>query len=649
VQQAEQFLVREPGRLAFLLRDRLHLDQPDQAVKALQQERLSPLIRSLALLSLLLDLIENRHPDFHRGVLALLDRQTDDPAIPALRRPGEVWPTLEPVYRRAVQVYDLTATLARYNKKLKVQPVAELDFATFDKLWNQEGLNRLDYYSSDLERSLRVGGILPIPHKDFWPELAGRWGQARETLKKTLQAVETVLNQINDRFQDLYQRHYAAWLRQPDTPMIFTHQFLPRLLKAHWDPHSGRKAVIMVFDGLRTDAWDELLRPVLEERFAVIDSRPGSALLPTETQLSRKAISAGRLPDEFIGQESTQELNLLRTWLKQNLGLSPQFEVIKDDDAVQSGMTVRYVSKELEYIIFNFTDHNLHHNNQDLAFIYHHTVQTIIREDVRSVLRELPADALLFITSDHGFTPVPADVLPLPSELLADKADVKYRSARALKLPADPLAARLAHFKASDLGIPTTSEGNRALFFKHLLFPRSGYTLKRPAGPHNPDRYSHGGLSLAECLIPMVVMGPPQANQPALYLDSLRQVGTISEGEALTLEIVVSPGQIGLADLVFDLTFSRDEIPARRELFTGQAATCTVSWTPRMDQVTPAERERGEVIQPVTVILSYRQGQETLRTSKSATVRIKLDPGRIRRRVDSKLDLLMGKVPRGLK
>jgi hypothetical protein len=65
--------------------------------------------------------------------------------------------------------------------------------------------------------------------------------------------------------------------------------------------------------------------------------------------------------------------------------------------------------------------------------------------------------------------------------------------------------------------------------------------------------------------------------------------------------------------------------------------------------VADEDRQRGVVIQPVTVILSYRDGKQTVRLSKTADVRIKLDPSRLRRRVDSKLDMLMGKVPKGLK
>jgi len=52
---------------------------------------------------------------------------------------------------------------------------------------------------------------------------------------------------------------------------------------------------------------------------------------------------------------------------------------------------------------------------------------------------------------------------------------------------------------------------------------------------------------------------------------------------------------------------------------------------------------------PVTVILTYGQGGKSIRLSKTADVRVKLDPARLHRRVDSKLDLLMGKVPKGLR
>jgi len=182
VKDAEAFLHEDPGRLAFLLRDRLQIDDPDRAFDALKNERLSGLIRGMALVSLLADLIENKKIGFHRQVLKLLDRQADETDLPALRRPTEQWQALESAYRRAVEVYGLTARLARTAKRFQVTSAKDLTFDEFDKLWNRERFNRLDYYTSDLERTLRVGDILPTPRKTFWLELEARWEKARAEL-----------------------------------------------------------------------------------------------------------------------------------------------------------------------------------------------------------------------------------------------------------------------------------------------------------------------------------------------------------------------------------------------------------------------------------------------------------------------------------
>ena len=646
VKDAETFLQQDPARLAFLLRDRLQVDDPKHAVRVLENERLSLLVRGMALLSLLADLLANKKVGFHTTVVELLDRQAEEASTLAVRRPTESWQTLQSAYCQAIAVYQLAARLVEHAKRFAVTPATELTFAEFDQLWNQERLNRLDYYASALERTLRVGNLFPLPMNAFWPELAGRWEKARQALKVTVQAIGDVQNLIDARFQDLYRLHYGAWIRQPDAPVVFTHQFLSRMVGAHWDPKSGRKAVVMVFDGLRTDAWDEILRPVFEERFRVIESRPGSALIPTETYLSRKALSAGCLPEAFT---ATRELDLLKSWLKDYMGQSPHFEAVCDDDTVDSGMTVRYVSDPFEYIVFNFTDRNLHNNDAELALIYNTTVATIIREDVRSVLRELPDDALVFVTSDHGFAPVPAPVIRVPDRIVADRHDVKYRYVLATDQMEGVHSKDVIEFDARVLGIPTHSETNKDVPIHYALFPRPGHTLRRPSGPHRPDRYTHGGLSLAECLVPMVVLGPQEKGVPLLRIESVQQVGSVSEGEELEIEIAVAAAQTAVPDLSVSLSFSRDEIPTRREVFRGARTTYTVRWQPRLGDLTDEDRQQREIILPVTVILTYRQGGETVRLSVTADVRVKLDPTRLRRRVDSKLDLLMGVVPKGLK
>jgi hypothetical protein len=642
VREAERFLLEEEGAFSLLLRDQLGLDDPVNARKALEHERLSPLIRSMALLSLLADLLTTRNLKFHRTVQQLLaaqDRRTD---IPALRRPDEQWLTLTNVYNKACTTLEMVGRLAKTAKKLMVASDDALDFATFDTLWNTEHLNRFDYYTSDLERTLRVGSLLPVAQRLLWPELAQRWTDARQNLTETIQAANQTLNAVNHAFQNLYRRHYADWIQRNDAPAIFTHQFLNRMLKAYWDPQGTHKAVILIFDGMRTDAFFELLLPVLEERYRVIANHPGSAILPTETHLSRKAIAAGVLPAHFT---TTSELDLLKRWLKETWKLNPAFSVVNDDDTAASGMTVRYRSDKLEYIIFNFTDKNLHNNPQDLAFIYDNTVREIIRQDVRSVLRELPDDALLFVTSDHGFSPVPQKAFRIEADWAPGPNDVTYRVARTVKRVPEAARPSLVEFDARTMGLPPTTTGNPV---HSIVFPRPHLTLQRPNAGFHPDRYTHGGLSMAECFVPMVVLGPPLAQQPLLRIESLVQTGSAREGEPLTLELTLAPMRIGAEEQVISIAFSQTEIGQRREIFTGRPATYTVLWTPVLGEPSDADRMTGELRLPVTAIVTYQDGETSARLSRTVDVRIKLDTTRLRRRVDSRLDLLMGKVPKGL-
>ena len=165
-------------------------------------------------------------------------------------------------------------------------------------------------------------------------------------------------------------------------------------------------------------------------------------------------------------------------------------------------------------------------------------------------------------------------------------------------------------------------------------------------------------------MVPAVVLGPRQAERPLLQIEAVRQAGSVSEGEALEIDVVVSPapGAAHGADqaypLALALSFTRGDMPTRREVYRGKRTTYSVRWTPQLGEITSQDRQRGEIVLPVTVILTYRnpvfeknrvsQG-EIVRLSRTANVRVKLDPARLRRRVDSKLDMLMGKVPKGLK
>jgi hypothetical protein len=323
---------------------------------------------------------------------------------------------------------------------------------------------------------------------------------------------------------------------------------------------------------------------------------------------------------------------------------------VKSQNEVECGISVYYSSDPVDVVIFNFTDKNLHNNNNDMALIYDSTVREILRQDVRSVLREMPDNAAVFVISDHGFTPVPEKSFIVPSATLTDSGDVKYRVGR-LKQPLDTNDSKNGVlFKVGDLGIPDTT-GKFKWSFNHVLFPRPGITLKRPQGKHSPERYTHGGLSMAECMIPMIVLGPKMKFEPAFDLVHIRFDGVLSEGQPLEILITARAKMPVNEELLIQLQVDAglDDIQPRKEVFSGTEKEYRVRWTPNVNDLTSDEQAKGKMVKQVTAIVIYRWRNRTLRATVHATVEIQLDTTRIRRRLDSKLDSIMGMVPAGLR
>ena len=654
VAKIEQFLIEEPQkRLAFLLANRCQIDQPAEARKVLLAEKLSPLVRNLAMVSLLANLISDQDLNFHRGVLAALDEEGKTGNVEELplaaRRPTLRWANLLATYRRAIRYFEIAAKLHNHAKRLKVARTDQIELAWFYDLWTKDGVDRLDYYGTELQRLLRVGDLLPVSLNEFWPRLVQRWEQVQTRLNEAIANVQKSLNLVNEKFQDLYRAHYATWIKRDDAPVVFTHQFIPLVLKTRWDVASGQKMVILVFDGLRTDAWEELVKPVLEEKYDFLEGIPASAILPSETQLSRKAIAAGCLPCEF---SSTTENKLLEYAVKKHVGLDIKFKVEKEDHDVESGISARYVSDRLDMVIFNFTDKNLHTTHQDMAFVYANMVRAIVQQDVRSILRDMPKDAKVFVVSDHGFSPVPQETFVVPQDRLTDATDVKYRVGR-LKYPLEEEHAKKGvSFKVEDIGIPDKiSKPNGASWsFKHVMFPRPGLTLKRPSGRHDPEKYTHGGLSMAECLIPMCVLGPKGKYEPAFEFVELAFEGNPVEGETLDIVVKARAKQLlFVEELLFQLDANLDEVQPRMEVFSGQERTYRIRWKPTTDNATADEQKQGKLVRHITVVGSYRWQERPVKTTIDKTIEIKLDTSRIRRRLDSRLDSIMGMVPKELR
>ena len=197
---------------------------------------------------------------------------------------------------------------------------------------------------------------------------------------------------------------------QSDTEVYLTSQFLRRCLKPYWDA-KNEKATLFIFDGMRYDIWEELVYPLLVDRVEKLADLPASSLLPSETQLTRKAISAGTFPDEF--NSNAAEDALLKEGLSRELGLTVDIEVVPPEGA-GTGETVRYRAGNLDVYIFELCDKELHGISwktlpdgrvvpaRPLSFIYQQHLKNIIDTEFMSIVRRLEPGTKLFITADQA-------------------------------------------------------------------------------------------------------------------------------------------------------------------------------------------------------------------------------------------------------
>jgi len=651
ITELERFIVEDHARIKLLMGTSLKLHIRAEAIRVLKTEEYSPLLRSMALAGLLADLLASRVPKLHKEVLDILEREDEELRANAelfapksrlplvVRRPSDAWSALKKAYRLAHRTLELAATAQKEAQRLRVAQGKDLTFPGFVTLWVDSGLSNLSLYLSELERTLRLQSLPIASEQALWEEFRQVWSRAESQLAQLVGEVNEHLNIIQNRFQDLYGASYSDWIKDESGAVVLTHQFVPRIVKRHWDPARGPRAWILVFDGMRVDAWHELVRPLFLERFDIIEELTGSALIPTETQLSRKAIFAGTMPVSF---SDSKENVLLEGAVKRAFGVDVRLEVLKEEDDKAAGISVQYRSERLNVIIFNFTDKNLHGNTQDLAFIYRQTVGALIEQDVRSVLRQIGEDDLVFVTSDHGFTATGSRPVRVPEDYLADSRDVNHLVARLQK----PLEGRLEQaaiqFPVKGLHVPNQTSGHAT--FTHVAFPRADHTLQRPRNAGQPDRYTHGGLSPAECLIPMVCLGPKKARDLPVSIDDLRVEGSLLEGEA--------------ASVVFSLVGGRKEVKVsidcdvagvrgRTEIFPGGSKSYRIEWRlPTIDQPTPEERDSAAAKRSVSVTVQYSLDGKPYRTSVSTEVRILLDSSRLRRPGSAKLDTILGLMPK---
>lgn len=667
------------ANLKMLLIDSIDIRHPKDAARLIQKEQYSSLLRSLALLMVLGDLLtKNPDKDSHNALYGYLFPDSEKSPISFVeKRQSTTWDQLKEAYWLLSGIRKLEAVLAQFEKELAVLPAEKLNFELFWSRWNKDRLNRLEYCLSALERLTVSGDLLPRAESDLPSAFVNALVDIRE---RTRQLAEKLLNRIealNRRFQDLVALQYPRWV-QGDTEVRLTSQFLERCLKPHWDPQS-QPAVLLIFDGLRYDIWDEMLRPMLETRLATLAEYPAASILPTETHFTRKAISAGTFPDAFNSREG--ENKLLQHGLTSLYGSKFTVQVVEPDGG-GVGETVRYRAGNLEVYIFELCDKELHKIGmkvlQDgrqvparpLSFIYQQHIKNIIETEVMAIVRGLEAGTRVFITADHGFARVGRQPIWFDENDLNDSMDCRYLHCF---LKVAPGKARLKPdfrkntitFTPQQLRMPQSEtifkKKTRQAYEKHyesIVFPKTGFSFSRKGFPYNPDAYSHGGISLQEMMIPMVVLEVKSKEEGAIALAAIQGPDETVEGETVEFRLLlnrVDSGASKAGDIRVDvsafLRHKNHQSPLSDQVLFVSAAGAEVVYRLSPDS-TDAEKDeinQGQMTRILTISVRYREGHRIIQKTSTHSFTTRLNPEKLVRRVPASLGKILGLTPKSMR
>lgn len=661
----------------FLLIDQLKMTDPECFTSIIEKERYSSVFRSLALL-LGLDNLVSAKPatDAHKRIEESLFSQSDHKEVVFVdERKSIYWSDLKEAYRLVSNAQQLRNELVTFVKNIKVMNRKDLSFNMFRDAWNVKKINRLEYYLSALERLVQSGNLLPCSEGNLPSTFSNALHRIQHNIRALSEAVLKQLDELNVRFQEMISEQYPLWIKK-DSEVYLTSQFIRRCLKAHWDPQT-EKAVLFIFDGMRYDIWDEFLRPMLDDRMQLVADFPASSLLPSETHITRKAISAGTYPDEF--DPSKGEDKLLKESLIKEFGFKGEVRVVPPKGG-GVGETVRYQAGNLDVYILELCDSELHKikikqhpdgrfvPERPLSFIYKQHIQNIIDTEMMAIVRDLSPKTKVFVTADHGFVRVGRQDLWFEERDFNDPEDCHYLNCR-LRIPVDKhmtakVRDNIIPFTPEQLRMPkeesrTDRKTGKVVRkeYNAIVFPKVGYSFKRPGAHYNPDAYSHGGISIQEMMIPMVVLKVRSHDEGLLRIEDIVGPAEVVEGEEIEFKFRLSKAAAKTQldeDLRVDVeaTYSRvpesNTLPHQVVYIATKGADISFRFVPQADEATSDERKQGTMERTFTVTVSYHDGKRLSRQVRTKKFTVQLNSEKIIRRVGN-LGSILGLTPKSMR
>jgi len=328
----------------------------------------------------------------------------------------------------------------------------------------------------------------------------------------------------NNEFTKYFLSSYPRWLHREDRPMLspdVTAKYVVPPLK------QKRKVVYLVVDCLRLDQW-MLVEPLVAE-FYNIQRDYYFSILPSATPFARNALFSGLFPDDIhkaypdnysLAEEGSlnryEEQMLADNMARHGLRLDKQYRFTKIYNNTEGEELAKRVADfydlQLAVFVFNFLDIMAHGRSNNVILKEIAGTEAAFRSLMKSWFVHSPLFAMLksfaerdctvILTSDHGSVLCQRGTMAHGRKSTSTNLRYKYGD----NLNANPDESVVIK-KPEKWRLPSFTLATSfiiALQDFYFVYPNNYNEMVR----RFQNSFQHGGVSLEELVVPVVVMNP---------------------------------------------------------------------------------------------------------------------------------------------